>query len=107
MYLLTCNTVYLRSELQDRYGGKLTKNMSGTLYEVFSKVMRALVGKKITVPGPFKKCASHLIPVHVLLFAYMHASIYMFFLSPPPSSPFSLCHLLATSFSLSFCLASS
>lgn len=70
--------------------------MSGTLYEVFSKVMRALVGKKITVPGPFKKCASHLMHVHVFWFAYMHASIYMFFLSLPfpyvifwlpPSSP--------------------
>lgn len=95
MYLLSCNTLYLRSELQDRYGGKLTKNMSGTLYEVFSKVMRALVGKKITVPGPFKKCASHLMHMHVSLFVYMHASIYMFFLSPLPSSPY---RLLAPSF---------
>ena len=46
-----------RTELQERYGGKLTQHMSGALYEVFSKIMRALVGKKITVPGPFKKCA--------------------------------------------------
>ena len=45
-----------REELQERYEGKLTRHMSGSLYEVFSKVMRALVGKKITVPGPFKKC---------------------------------------------------
>ena len=44
-----------REELQERYGGKLTRNMSGALYEVFSKIMRALVGKKITVPGPFKR----------------------------------------------------
>ena len=44
-----------RQELEERYGGKMTKHMSGSLYEVFSKVMRALVGKKITVPGAFKK----------------------------------------------------
>ncbi|CAI8048938.1 FACT complex subunit SSRP1 [Geodia barretti] len=41
-------------ELEERYGGKMTKHMSGSLYEVFSRVMRALVGKKITVPGTFK-----------------------------------------------------
>ena len=44
-----------RQELEERYGGKMTKHMSGSLYEVFSRVMRALVGKKITVPGTFKK----------------------------------------------------
>ena len=46
---------HVREELQERYGGKLTHHMSGVLYEVFSKIMRALVGKKITVPGSFKK----------------------------------------------------
>ena len=41
-------------EIQERYEGKLRQVMSGTLYEVFSRVMRVLVGKKITVPGSFK-----------------------------------------------------
>ena len=42
-------------ELQEQYDGKLTREMSGSFYEVFSRVMRVLVGKKITVPGTFKR----------------------------------------------------
>ena len=43
-----------RDEIEEHYEGKLKQEMSGTLYEVFSRVMRVLVGKKITVPGSFK-----------------------------------------------------
>ena len=43
-----------REEIEEHYEGKLKQQMSGTLYEVFSRVMRVLVGKKITVPGSFK-----------------------------------------------------
>ena len=43
-----------REEIEEHYEGKLKQEMSGTLYEVFSRVMRVLVGKKITVPGSFK-----------------------------------------------------
>ncbi|XP_064783459.1 FACT complex subunit SSRP1-like isoform X3 [Oncorhynchus masou masou] len=38
---------------EKRYGGKLSKNMSGSLYEMVSRVMKALVNRKITVPGNF------------------------------------------------------
>ena len=50
VFLLCC----YREELQDRYGDKLTKSMSGALHEVFSRVMRAVSGKKITIPESFK-----------------------------------------------------
>ena len=43
-----------REELAS-YDGKLTKEMSGPIYEVFSRLTRALVGKKIAVPGKFKR----------------------------------------------------
>ena len=36
------------------YDGKLTKEMLGPIYEVFSRLTRALVGKKIAVPGNIK-----------------------------------------------------
>uniref|UniRef100_A0A674C7K5 Structure specific recognition protein 1 n=1 Tax=Salmo trutta TaxID=8032 RepID=A0A674C7K5_SALTR len=39
--------------VEKRYRGKLNKNMSGSLYEMVSRVMKALVNKKITVPGNF------------------------------------------------------
>ena len=42
-------------ELREQYEGKLSREMSGMFYEVFSRVMRVLVGKKITVPGTFKR----------------------------------------------------
>ncbi|XP_028824163.1 FACT complex subunit SSRP1a isoform X3 [Denticeps clupeoides] len=41
-------------EVEKRYEGKLSKNMSGSLYEVVSRVMKALVNRKITVPGSFQ-----------------------------------------------------
>ena len=46
---------YFREEIAG-YDGKLTKEMSGPIYEVFSRLIRALVGKKIAVPGKFKRC---------------------------------------------------
>ena len=48
-----------REELEEKYSGKLGKELSGTFYEVFSRVLRNLVGKKITVPGLFKKYGGH------------------------------------------------
>ncbi|XP_068111683.1 FACT complex subunit SSRP1 [Hyperolius riggenbachi] len=41
-------------EVEKRFEGKLTKNMSGCLYEMVSRVMKALVNRKITVPGNFQ-----------------------------------------------------
>lgn len=40
-------------ELQEKYEGKLTKEMTGPTYEVMGKVMKAIVNRKITVPGGF------------------------------------------------------
>ena len=53
-----------REELREQYEGKLSREMSGMFYEVFSRVMRVLVGKKITVPGTFKRC----VHVHACIF---------------------------------------
>lgn len=39
--------------MEKRYEGKLSKNMSGSLYEMDGRVMKALVNRKITVPGNF------------------------------------------------------
>ncbi|KAG5286491.1 hypothetical protein AALO_G00015420 [Alosa alosa] len=41
-------------EVVKRFEGKLSKSMSGSLYEMVSRVMKALVNRKITVPGNFK-----------------------------------------------------
>ncbi|XP_043372372.1 FACT complex subunit SSRP1 isoform X3 [Dermochelys coriacea] len=41
-------------EVEKRFEGRLTKNMSGSLYEMVSRVMKALVNRKITVPGNFQ-----------------------------------------------------
>ncbi|XP_063046680.1 FACT complex subunit SSRP1a [Engraulis encrasicolus] len=41
-------------EVEKRFEGKLSKHMSGSLYEVVSRVMKALVNRKITVPGNFQ-----------------------------------------------------
>lgn len=49
---------YSREELKEKYGDKLQPEIQGSLHEVFSKVMRAVVGKKVTVPGSYKGCAT-------------------------------------------------
>jgi structure-specific recognition protein 1 len=41
-------------ELKQRYDGKLQKEMAGPVFQVVSRVMKAVVGQKITVPGHFK-----------------------------------------------------
>uniref|UniRef100_A0A4W6DF61 FACT complex subunit SSRP1 n=1 Tax=Lates calcarifer TaxID=8187 RepID=A0A4W6DF61_LATCA len=43
-----------REDVERRFEGKLSKNMSGSLYEMVSRVMKALVNRKITVPGNFQ-----------------------------------------------------
>jgi hypothetical protein len=40
-------------ELQEKYEGKLSKEITGPTYEVMGKVMKAIVNRKITVPGGF------------------------------------------------------
>ncbi|XP_046992362.1 FACT complex subunit Ssrp1 isoform X1 [Schistocerca americana] len=40
-------------ELQEKYEGKLSKEMTGPTYEILGKVMKAIVNRKITTPGNF------------------------------------------------------
>lgn len=40
-------------QLKEQYKGKLEKKMSGTVFEVVSKIFRVMVDMKITVPGSF------------------------------------------------------
>ena len=40
-------------EIQEKYDGKLEKDMKGATYEVVSRLMKAVVNKKVTVPGSF------------------------------------------------------
>lgn len=44
----------LKVGVERKFEGKLSKNMSGSLYEMVSRVMKALVNRKITVPGNFQ-----------------------------------------------------
>lgn len=44
---------FTEEELREKYEGKLTKEMTGATYEVLGKVMKAIVNRKITVPGGF------------------------------------------------------
>ncbi|XP_021934094.1 FACT complex subunit Ssrp1 isoform X2 [Zootermopsis nevadensis] len=40
-------------EVKEKYDGKLSKEITGPTYEVLGKVMKAIVNRKITVPGGF------------------------------------------------------
>uniref|UniRef100_A0A8C4WUS9 FACT complex subunit SSRP1 n=1 Tax=Eptatretus burgeri TaxID=7764 RepID=A0A8C4WUS9_EPTBU len=40
-------------EVKERFEGRLSQEMSGPIYELVSRVMKALVNRKITVPGSF------------------------------------------------------
>merc|ERR1719330_1388124 len=40
-------------EIQEKYDGKIEKDMKGATYEVVSRLMKAVVNKKVTVPGSF------------------------------------------------------
>ncbi|XP_033250662.1 FACT complex subunit Ssrp1-like [Drosophila miranda] len=44
---------FSEAELRDKYEGKLEKELSGPVYEVMGKVMKVLIGRKITGPGNF------------------------------------------------------
>uniref|UniRef100_A0A8C9WUI6 FACT complex subunit SSRP1 n=1 Tax=Sander lucioperca TaxID=283035 RepID=A0A8C9WUI6_SANLU len=51
---LTLTLNMSEEDVERRFEGKLSKNMSGSLYEMVSRVMKALVNRKITVPGNFQ-----------------------------------------------------
>ncbi|XP_037954488.1 FACT complex subunit Ssrp1 [Teleopsis dalmanni] len=44
---------FTEEELKEKYENKLEKELSGPLYEVMGKVMKVLIGRKITGPGNF------------------------------------------------------
>ncbi|XP_004520241.1 FACT complex subunit Ssrp1 [Ceratitis capitata] len=44
---------FTEEELKEKYEGKIEKELSGPLYEVMGKVMKVLIGRKITGPGNF------------------------------------------------------
>jgi len=44
---------FTEEELKEKYEGKLEKEMRGPTFQLVSKVMKALVNRKITVPGAF------------------------------------------------------
>ena len=52
LLLIACS-----DEIKERYGAdtKVHQEMSGAFYQLFSRVMKVLVGKKVTIPGAFKK----------------------------------------------------
>lgn len=53
-YVELCVVINCSSEeLQEKYEGKLSKEITGPTYEVMGKVMKAIVNRKITVPGGF------------------------------------------------------
>ncbi|KAI8039882.1 FACT complex subunit Ssrp1 [Drosophila gunungcola] len=49
----TIELPFSEAELRDKYEGKLEKEISGPVYEVMGKVMKVLIGRKITGPGNF------------------------------------------------------
>ncbi|KAH8280556.1 hypothetical protein KR018_009801 [Drosophila ironensis] len=49
----TIELPYSEEELRQKYDGKLEKELSGPVYEVMGKVMKVLIGRKITGPGNF------------------------------------------------------
>ncbi|EDW10013.1 FACT complex subunit Ssrp1 [Drosophila mojavensis] len=49
----TIELPFSEAELRDKYEGKLEKELSGPVYEVMGKVMKVLIGRKITGPGNF------------------------------------------------------
>lgn len=55
-----CVCLSNREEVERRFESKLSKHMSGSLYEMVSRVMKALVNRKITVPGNFQGYVSNL-----------------------------------------------
>ena len=42
------------ADIETKYDGKLSKELSGPDYEIISRIMKVLVNKKITVPGSFR-----------------------------------------------------
>lgn len=44
---------FTEEELKTKYENKLTKELSGPVYEVLGKIMKTLINRKLTGPGSF------------------------------------------------------
>jgi structure-specific recognition protein 1 len=44
---------FSEKELKDKYDDRLTKEMSGPIYEVLGKIMKVIINRKLTGPGSF------------------------------------------------------
>jgi len=51
---ITCRLNLTQEDIETKYNNKLKTEMSGALFEVFSRVLKEICGRKITVPGNFK-----------------------------------------------------
>ncbi|XP_033119362.1 FACT complex subunit SSRP1-like isoform X2 [Anneissia japonica] len=51
---LTLNLNLTEEEMTEKYDGRLQQEMAGPYHEIVSRLMKALIGTKITVPGSFK-----------------------------------------------------
>nr|XP_027194676.1 FACT complex subunit SSRP1-like [Dermatophagoides pteronyssinus] len=49
---ISVNLGLTTQEIEEKYDGKLSKAMSGPLYEVISKIMRAMIQRKVILPDP-------------------------------------------------------
>lgn len=49
----TIELPFSEKELKDKYEDKLTKEMSGPIYEVLGKIMKTIINRKLTGPGSF------------------------------------------------------
>uniref|UniRef100_A0A499FUZ7 FACT complex subunit SSRP1 n=1 Tax=Anopheles farauti TaxID=69004 RepID=A0A499FUZ7_9DIPT len=45
---------FTEEELKEKYEDKLTKELSGPVYEVLGKIMKVIINRKLTGPGNFK-----------------------------------------------------
>lgn len=50
---------FCSEEIKERYGEstKISREMSGSFYEIFSRVMKVFIGKRVTIPESFKRYA--------------------------------------------------
>lgn len=51
---------HFREELKEKYEGKISQEMDGPIYEIVSRLMKAVVGRRITVPGTFKRLKNNI-----------------------------------------------
>jgi len=54
---MSCTLNLTQTEIEEKYGNKLSHEMSGAVFEVVSRVFKEICQKKITVPGNFKSKA--------------------------------------------------